>query len=126
MNGNAMIQGRQAADGWFELDLQGEIDVSSAAQLHQEAVRVVESRQNVRVNCEQLQSFDAAILQILVAFRESLAAYGLSCEFSSFPEPTLVALRLTGLAGLLGGNGQPPERPAADAHVATSILCSEG
>lgn len=118
MYGRTSINVHQASDGRQELDLDGDVNVFSASQLHQEAVRVAESGQDVVVCCEHVDSFDASALQILVALQQVLATQGKTFQLRGLSEQLLGAMRLTGLAEQLGDAARlhepdPPETTSA-------------
>lgn len=98
MFGNASIDVGQASDGRQELHLHGEVNIFAASQLHQEAVRLVESGQDVRVCCEHVDSLDASALQILVALSNALASQGKALQLSGVSQELLGTIRLAGLA----------------------------
>lgn len=113
---NASITVGQAFDGQQDLILSGEVNIFAASQLHQEAVHLVESGQNVRVCCEHVASFDASALQVLVALSEALASQGRVLQFTGVPAELLDTFRLAGLAERLSLNRPAVESPPVDRH----------
>jgi anti-anti-sigma factor len=111
MSEKASITVGQASDGHHELILNGEVNIFVASQLQQEAVRLVESGQNVRVCCEQVDSFDAAALQVLVALSEALVSQGRALQFQGVSQGLLSTIQLAGLAERLTRDPPPLEGP---------------
>jgi len=114
MFGNASINVGQAADGWQELRLHGEVNIFAASQLHQEAVRLAESGQDVRVCCEHVDSFDASAFQILVALSDALASQDKALQLSGLSQELLGTIRLAGLAQQLTEVPPSVERPPVE------------
>jgi anti-anti-sigma factor len=85
------------ADGRQELKLLGDINVSLSADLHRECVQIAHRGQDAIVDCEAVESFDAAALQILVALQEALSSHGRSLQLS---KPSREVQEMIGLAGL--------------------------
>jgi anti-anti-sigma factor len=64
------------AEGRQELRLAGDVTVFQATELHQAALGLAEQAADVDVRCDDVQSFDCATIQILMALQEALAARG--------------------------------------------------
>jgi anti-anti-sigma factor len=98
----ATILVRQATESLVELELAGEINVFSAAKLHDEAMRVADRGQDVLVSTEQLTALDVSALQILLALRVALARQGRGLQFRGLSAEMLDTLRLAGMDACLG------------------------
>jgi len=128
MDGSTSIVVRQVAEGRQGLELDGEVTVFAASQLHQEAVRLATSGQDVTVCCEHLDAIDASTLQVLVALKEALGRQGKSIQFSGMSEDLLGTIRLAGLADRFGAenNSLPGEVKPVSEIAATADLPSAG
>lgn len=82
--------------------LQGGVDIFFAAELHQAALKLLDSGEDAEVLCAQLERLDTSALQILLALKEGLAKKGKSLQLAGVPSPVADLLGLAGLAdGLL-------------------------
>ena len=97
----AMILVRQAGEGLTELELSGEVNVFSAAQLHEEAMRLADQGCEVLVAAEQLTGLDAAIVQVLLALKMALGRQGRRLQFRGVTEELGETLRIAGLESCL-------------------------
>jgi anti-anti-sigma factor len=117
MDSNTLIDVRQASEGRLELELRGDVNVFLASQLHEEAVRLAESGQDVLVDCEQVESVDASALQILVALQEALAAHGRTVQFRGGSEQWIRTIRSTGLSSRFGCEDAEPRPEVVETTV---------
>jgi anti-anti-sigma regulatory factor len=85
------------ASGWSRLLLAGHVTVSSASQLHEAALRLAASGNNVTVCCAGAEYLDASAIQILISLGRDLVRRGKRCDITNVPDGVKPWFRLAGL-----------------------------
>jgi anti-anti-sigma factor len=89
-------------DGRQELKLSGDINVCLSTELHGECVRLAHQGKDAVVDCENVESFDAAALQILTALKDAMTLQGRDLQFHGLTPEIEATLFLSGLKQHLG------------------------
>jgi anti-anti-sigma regulatory factor len=83
--------------GWSRLVLTGRITASCARSLHEAALTIAASGNNVSVCCAGAEYLDAAALQVLIGLGRDLTGRGRRCDVTSVPEALGNWFRCAGL-----------------------------
>jgi anti-anti-sigma factor len=101
---NPSIVVESNAGGCAKMKLFGEINVCLSADLHRRCVEIAGSEQDAIVDCEGVDSFDAATLQVLAAFKDSLASRGHKLQLSKLSHDSVETIRFSGMTQYFGEN----------------------
>jgi len=103
-----MTSGRTAVVGPQRLVLAGRVDVNRARELHQEVRALFDQGRDVSVDWSQVEAFDAAGLQILIALQLAMEATGQRLDVTAPPPPVARTLALAGLTHFFSGQAIEP------------------
>jgi anti-anti-sigma factor len=92
------------AVGGNELKLAGDINVCLSSDLHGECVRIARQGKDAVVDCEDVDSFDTAALQIFTALKSTLALQGRKLQFTGLSPELAETVELAGLIKQLLGD----------------------
>ena len=92
----------EGARGLHEVVLDGRLDISRAGELRDRMLQVLEHNDDVELDAGGVTLVDSAALQVLLAFVRGCAARGMSIHWKTTSDALEEAVRLLGLAGLLG------------------------
>jgi anti-anti-sigma factor len=80
------------------LHLEGVVGVMQSKRLQRMAIELAGAGRGVTVQCEHLQQFDCASVQVLLALHETLKGKGIGMKMENMPDSVFQTLRTVGLA----------------------------
>jgi len=101
-NDGPAMTANEGARSLHEVVLDGRLDISRAGELRDRMLQVLERNEDVEIDAGGVTLVDSAALQVLLAFVRGCAARGMIIRWKTTSDALEEAVRLVGLAGLLG------------------------
>ncbi len=108
-NDGPAMSADEGARGLHEVVLDGRLDVSRAGELKDRMLQVLELNEDVELDAGGVTLVDSAALQVLLAFVRGCAARGMNVHWKTTSDALEEAVRLLGLARLLGLDTAQPD-----------------
>jgi anti-anti-sigma factor len=98
-------EAKKASPARTAIVFDGSLDIAGAAQLREQLLQALTSKQPVVLNAANVEKVDTAALQVLTAFFKDADAQNLDVQWKEPTQAVKNAAQLLGLAGSLRLNG---------------------